>query len=230
MFRTLLASTACCTWRSPISVLQLSPHAPLGFYWHLSGVSQQPLTPIFPRKYRDTNGRRMPDRWATYIYIYIYIYVCVCVPHTSPGGQFLGFEMHRSRGKNKQQGRKRLKKRKTRKEKTDSQVAVNLGPFYYRTGENVAFLTQICLVTNWGVRKKQKKIYIYIYYAVKLLSGPSLGVFGSYYLVQVGFLEVIIWSKFVFLAYKNRGFKRFVLHTQLSFCVFFFVPNFLAIF
>ena len=27
-------------------------------------------------------------------------------------------------------------------------------------------------------------------------------VFGSYYLVQVGFLEVIIWSKFVFLAYK----------------------------
>ena len=62
-------------------------------------------------------------------------------------------------------------------------------------------------------------IYIYIY-AVKLLSGPSLGVFGSYYLVQVGFLEVIIWSKFVFLAYKNSGFKRFVLHTQLSFCVF----------
>ena len=43
--------------------------------------------------------------------------------------------------------------------------------------------------------------YIYIY-AVKLLSGPSLGVFGSSYLVQVGFLEVIIWSKFVFLAYK----------------------------
>ena len=63
-------------------------------------------------------------------------------------------------------------------------------------------------------------------YAVKLLSGPSLGVFGSYYLVQVGFLEVIIWSKFVFLAYKNSGFKRFVLHTQLSFCVFFLSPIF----
>ena len=62
----------------------------------------------------------------------------------------------------------------------------------------------------------------------KLLSGPSLGVFGSYYLVQVGFLEVIIWSKFVFLAYKNSGLKRFVLHTQLSCCVF-FVPNYLAI-
>ena len=60
---------------------------------------------------------------------------------------------------------------------------------------------------------------------MKLLSGPSLGVFGSYYLVQVGFLEVIIWSKFVFLAYKNSGFKRFVLHTQLSF-VFFFCPQF----
>ena len=73
--------------------------------------------------------------------------------------------------------------------------------------------------------------YIYIY-AVRLLSGPSLGVFGSYYLVQVGFLEVIIWSKFVFLAYKNSGFKRFVLHTQLSFCVFFcpqFSGNFLKI-
>ena len=66
-------------------------------------------------------------------------------------------------------------------------------------------------------------LHIYIY-AVRLLSGPSLGVFGSYYLVQVGFLEVIIWSKFVFLAYKNSGFKRFVLHTQLSFCVFFLSP------
>ena len=76
--------------------------------------------------------------------------------------------------------------------------------------------------------KTNSPAHIHIY-AVRLLSGPSLGVFGSYYLVQVGFLEVIIWSKFVFLAYKNSGFKRFVLHTQLSFCVF-FVPNFLAIF
>ena len=76
-------------------------------------------------------------------------------------------------------------------------------------------------------------LYIYIYiYAVKLLSGPSLGVFGCYYLVQVEFLDVIIWSKFVFLANKNSGFKRFVLHTQLSFCVFFcaqFSGNFLKI-
>ena len=81
----------------------------------------------------------------------------------------------------------------------------------------------------------ERYVYIYIYihtyihiyiYAVKLLSGPSLGVFGSYYLVQVGFLEVIIWSKFVFLAYENSGFKRFVLHTQLSFCVFFLSPIF----
>ena len=62
-------------------------------------------------------------------------------------------------------------------------------------------------------------IYIYIYmlwsyYLVqvwgfwKLLSGPSW-VFGSYYLVQ-----------FCVFAYKNSGFKRFVLHTQLSFCGF----------
>ena len=69
-------------------------------------------------------------------------------------------------------------------------------------------------------------IYIYIY------------ALWSYYLVQVwgfleviiwsklGFLEVIIWSKFVFLAYKNSGFKRFVLHTQLSFCVFLLSPIF----
>ena len=36
----------------------------------------------------------------------------------------------------------------------------------------------------------------------------------------------------MFLAYKNSGFKRFVLHTQLSFCVFFcahFSGNFLKI-
>ena len=64
-------------------------------------------------------------------------------------------------------------------------------------------------------------IYIYIYYAVKLLSGPSLGFLKVIIWSKLGFLKVIIWSKFVFLAYKNSGFKRFVLHTQLSFCVFF---------
>ena len=70
--------------------------------------------------------------------------------------------------------------------------------------------------------KRTRRLYIYICCEViiwskfggfwKLLSGPSW-VFGSYYL-----------SKFVFLAYKNSGFKRFVLHTQLSFCVFFLSP------
>ena len=74
-------------------------------------------------------------------------------------------------------------------------------------------------------------IYIYIYiYAVRLLSGPSLGVFGSYYLVQVGFLEVIIWSKFVFLAYKNSGFKEICFAHSVIILCFFFVPNFVAIF
>ena len=76
----------------------------------------------------------------------------------------------------------------------------------------------------------KRHIYIYICCEViiwskfggfwKLLSGPSW-VFGSYYLVQV-----------CVLAYKNSGFKRFVLHTQLSFCVFFcpqFSGNFLKI-
>ena len=59
--------------------------------------------------------------------------------------------------------------------------------------------------------------------AVKLLSGPSLGFLKVIIWSKLGFLKVIIWSKFVFLAYKNSGFKRFVLHTQLSFRVF-FVP------
>ena len=38
-------------------------------------------------------------------------------PHTSIGGQLLGFEMYRSRGEKEKLGRKRQKKRKTRKEK-----------------------------------------------------------------------------------------------------------------
>ena len=76
------------------------------------------------------------------------------------------------------------------------------------------------------------QIYIYIYICCEVIIWSKFGGFGSYYLVQVGFLEVIIWSKFVFLAYKNSGFKRLVLHTQLSFCVFFcpqFSGNFLKI-
>ena len=66
-------------------------------------------------------------------------------------------------------------------------------------------------------------LYIYIY-AVKLLIGPSLGVFN-----------VINWSKSKLLTgprsfshYKNRSFRRFVFFAQLSLCVF-FVPNYLAI-
>ena len=65
--------------------------------------------------------------------------------------------------------------------------------------------------------------HIYIY-AVKLLSGPSLG-----------FSTVIIWAKLgllsgpsLFSRYKNRGFRRFVF-AQLSFCVF-FVSSYLLIF
>ena len=61
-------------------------------------------------------------------------------------------------------------------------------------------------------------------YAVKLLTGPSLGVF-----------KVINWAKSKlltgprsFLHYKDRGFRRFF--AQLSLCVFFgaqFSGNFL---
>ena len=45
----------------------------------------------------------------------------------------------------------------------------------------------------------------------------KFGHFRCYYLGQVG---VIIWAK-LFLANKNSGFKQFLWHTQLSFCVFF---------
>ena len=65
---------------------------------------------------------------------------------------------------------------------------------------------------------KKKYIYIYIYMhadAVKLLSGPSLAIFGCYYLGQVG---VIIWAK-LFLAYKIVVSSDFW-HTQLSFCFY----------
>ena len=60
---------------------------------------------------------------------------------------------------------------------------------------------------------------------MKLLSGPSLGFLNVIIWSKWGFLNVIIWSKFVILANKNSGFKRFGLHTQLSFGGFFFVPN-----
>ena len=60
--------------------------------------------------------------------------------------------------------------------------------FYYKTGEKVKFWPY------FGPLIEVMAIYIYIY-AVRLLSGPSLGGFRGYYLVQVG---VIIWSKFVF--------------------------------
>ena len=72
-------------------------------------------------------------------------------------------------------------------------------------------------------------IYIYRYICYEVIIWSKFGGLKCYYLVQVGVLKVIIWSKFVFLAYKNSGFKRFGLHTQLSFCVF-LVPHYLAIF
>ena len=69
------------------------------------------------------------------------------------------------------------------------------------------YLDQIITSSNPNFDQLIASQHIYIY-AVKLLSGPSL--------VSLG---VIIWAK-LFLAYKNSGFKRFVLHTQLSFCAF----------
>ena len=54
--------------------------------------------------------------------------------HTSEGGQFLGFEIFRSRGEKKNLGRKKGKRRETRKEKNKF-TATNFGRFCYRAGE-----------------------------------------------------------------------------------------------
>ena len=71
--------------------------------------------------------------------ICIYIYM----PHTSIGGQFLGFEIYR-RGKKEKRGRKGKRREKIRKEKNKftatQKVAVNFGCFYYKTGEKATCL------------------------------------------------------------------------------------------
>ena len=73
-------------------------------------------------------------------------------------------------------------------------------------------------------------IYIYIYICCEVIIWSKFGVFKCYYLVQVGVFKCYYLVQVCFLAYKNSGLKRFGLHTQLSFCVLFFVPNYLAIF
>ena len=63
-------------------------------------------------------------------------------------------------------------------------------------------------------------IYIYIYACCcEVIIWAKFGHFRCYYLGQVG---VIIWAK-LFLAYKNRGFKRF-LGTHSYHFVFFLCP------
>ena len=51
-------------------------------------------------------------------------------------------------------------------------------------------------------------IYIYIYTRCEVIIWAKFGHFRCYYVGQVG---VIIWAK-LFLAYKNSGFKRFLLY------------------
>ena len=80
------------------------------------------------------------------------------------------------------------------------------------------------------VPKKLSGIYIYVYiyiYAVKLLAGPSLGVF-----------KAINWAKSKSLTgprsfshYKNWCFRRFCFYSVITVCVFFsqFSGNFLKI-
>ena len=72
-------------------------------------------------------------------------------------------------------------------------------------------------------------MHIHIWCEVMIWS--KFGPFGGDYLVQVG---VIIWSKFAFLAYFYRGFKRFLKHSVIiCVCVCFFCSklsvNFLKI-
>ena len=64
-------------------------------------------------------------------------------------------------------------------------------------------------------------IHTYIYMCCEVIIWSKFGVSGSYYLVQVGVLGSYYLVQVCFLANKNSGFKRFVLHTQFSFCVFF---------
>ena len=58
---------------------------------------------------------------------------------------------------------------------------------------------------------KKIDIYIYIYMCCEVIIWAKFGHFRCYDLGQVG---VIIWAK-LFLAYKNRGFKRFFAHTVI---------------
>ena len=74
-----------------------------------------------------------------------------------------------------------------------------------------------------------KNTYIYIYiYAVKLLSGPSVGFLNVIIWSKLGFFNVIIWSKFVFKPIKIVVSRDLVCTLSYHF-VFFFVPNYLAI-
>ena len=63
-------------------------------------------------------------------------------------------------------------------------------------------------------------LYIYIYIVI---NWAKFGHFKCYYLGQVG---IIIWAK-LFSTYKNRGFKRFLVH--LVIILWLFVPNYLAV-
>ena len=62
---------------------------------------------------------------------------------------------------------------------------------------------------------------IHIYICCEVIIWSKFGVFKCYYLVQVGVFKCYYLVQVCFLTYKNSGFKRFGLHTQLSFCVFF---------
>ena len=83
------------------------------------------------------------------------------MPHTSIGGQFLGFEMYRSRGKKNKQGRKRQKNEKLGKRETKFTatfyVAVNIGCLYYEIGVRMRCLTKICPPSEVCA------IFIYVY-------------------------------------------------------------------
>ena len=69
----------------------------------------------------------------------------VFVPHTSIGGQFLGFEMYRCRGKRKIRRKKAKQTRQWEKQiYSHPKGGCKFGCFYYKTGEQVTLLTKNC--------------------------------------------------------------------------------------
>ena len=84
--------------------------------------------------------------------LYIYIYICINIyiymvflPKTSSGGQFLGFKISKSRGREgKLEGRQKKEEETWRHENSHLFGGFFLANFNYKTGEISSFLTNKC--------------------------------------------------------------------------------------